>query len=203
MSSNNNVYKDTHQDGHMPNASAIAQKTLTYTTDIFSETLVKLIVTLIILIVGFIIGRVVGRIAEKVLHEIELDHILSKAGFKMPLEHSLATMLSYLVYFIAVVMTLNYVGLTVVALYIIVSGAVLLVLVATILGVKDFIPNLMAGIFIYRKSLFQVGQRINIQNIEGKVKRISIIETELITKKGDLIYIPNSLLISSTLTVKK
>ena len=121
----------------------------------------------------------------------------------MPLEHTISTLIAYLIYFIAIVMALNHLGLTAVALYIIVGGAVVLVIIATVLGIKDFIPNMIAGIFIYRKGLFKEGQTIIVKNVEGKVRRVSIVETELETKKGDLIYVPNSLLVKSTLMVRK
>ncbi|HLC74386.1 MAG TPA: mechanosensitive ion channel domain-containing protein [Candidatus Nanoarchaeia archaeon] len=181
----------------------IVQNSTDYLNGFFSGILSKLIIALLILLVGFIIGRIVGRVVGRLLHEIELDNILSKAGFKMPLEHTLATLLSYLIYFIAVVMTLNQLGLTTVALYIIVGGAVVLIIIATALGIKDFIPNIIAGIFIYRKGFIHEGQRIIIKNIEGKVSKISIIETELETKSGDRIFVPNSLIVKSTLIVKK
>jgi small conductance mechanosensitive channel len=179
------------------------QRSALYLNTLFSGVLAKLAVALIIVLIGFIIGRIVSRLVEKVLHELDLDKTLTKAGFKMPVEHTIALFLSYLVYLIAIIMALNTLGLTTVALYIIVGGAVLLVLIATALGIKDFIPNMIAGIFIYRKKLFSPGQKIMITNVEGIVKKISIIETELETKSGDLIYVPNSLLVKSTLTVKK
>jgi len=174
-----------------------------YLNTLFSGVLYNLIIALIIILVGFIIGKLVARLIEKILHELELDNILSTAGFRMPIEHGIATFMAYLIYFIAIVMALNQVGLTTVALYIIVGGAVLLVIIATALGIKDFIPNLIAGFFIYRKNLFKVGQRLAVGKLEGKVKKISIVETELETKKGDMIYVPNSLLIKSAIVVKK
>jgi small conductance mechanosensitive channel len=178
-------------------------RSVDYLNGFFSGILNKLVVALIILLVGFIVGRIVSRVLSRILHEVELDNILEKAGFRMPLEHTLSTVLSYLIYFIAVVMALNHIGLTTVALYIVVGGAVLLVIIATVLGIKDFIPNMIAGFFIYRKGMFTVGQRIIVKNLEGRVKKISIVETELETKQGDMIYVPNSLLVKSTLLVKK
>ena len=176
---------------------------MSYINSLFTGVLNKLVVALIILLIGFIIGRLVGRIVGKLLHEIELDSILKRAGLKMPLEKTIATLLSSLIYFAAIIITLNEIGLTTTALYIILGTAVVLVIIATVLGIKDFIPNIIAGIFIYRKALFHEGQKIIIKNVEGRVKTISIVETELETDKGDLIYVPNSLLVKSTLIVKK
>ena len=83
------------------------------------------------------------------------------------------------------------------------AGAVVMIIIATALGIKDFIPNMIAGIFIYRQGIIKENQRMIIKNVEGKVKKISIIETELETKNGDIILVPNSLIIKSTVIVKK
>lgn len=176
---------------------------ISYLNELSSGIIGKLSAALLILLVGFIIGRLVGRLLGRVLHEVELDNILNKTGFKMPVEHTLATFAAYLIYFIAVIMALNQLGLTTAALYIIVGGAIAMIIIATALGIKDFIPNMIAGIFIYRKGIIKENQRMIIKNIEGKVKKISLIETELETKSGDIILVPNSLIIRSTVIVKK
>ena len=186
----------------MVNVTMLFSRGKGYLNNLFSGLLTNLIVAIIVLLAGFVIGRVIGRIVQKVLHEVELDKMLYKSGFKMPLEHTLGMVTSYIIYFIAVVMALNQLGLTSVVLYIIVGGAVLLIIIATLLGIKDFIPNMIAGFFIYKKGLFREGQKIIIKNVEGKVTKINLFETELETKKGDKIYIPNSMLVKSTLVVK-
>ncbi|HLD34013.1 MAG TPA: mechanosensitive ion channel domain-containing protein [Candidatus Nanoarchaeia archaeon] len=178
-------------------------KVVSYLNGLFSGVLNTLVLVLVILLVGFVLGRLVGRLVGRLLHEFEVDNVLHKAGFKVPVEQSLAALLSYLIYFVAVALALAQLGLTTFVLYIIVGGAVLLILVATVLGIKDFIPNLIAGFFIFRKGLFHEDQIILFKNIEGKVKRISIIETEIETKTGDMVYVPNSLLVKSTLLVRK
>ncbi len=187
----------------MVNASSLLQSSGYGLNNLFSGVLGKLIVTLLILLIGFIIGRIVARVVEKILHEVEVDKNLSKLGFSMPIEHTIATILAYLIYLVAIVMALNQIGLSVIVLYIIVGGAVLLIIISTVLGVKDFIPNMIAGLFIYRKKLFKVGQKVMVKNVGGRVRKISLIETELVTGKGDVIYIPNSLLVKSTVMVRK
>ena len=162
-----------------------------------------LIIALIMLLTGFIAGRLVGRIVGRLLHEIEVDRTLEKRGWTMPIEESAATLVSYLIYFGAILVAINHIGLTQVFLYMITGGAVLLVVVGTLLGIKDFIPNFIAGIFMYRKQMYRVGQSVIIKNVEGNVRQINIIETQIDTKEGDRIFIPNSLLIKSQVVVKK
>lgn len=174
-----------------------------YMESIFSGFLSKLVVAVIILLIGFIIGKLVGRLVQKLLHELELDKILEKARLKITLESTLGMIVSLIIYFIAIVMALNQLGLTTVILYIIIGGAILLILISTVLAIKEFIPNLISGFFIHKKGYFKEGDRIKIKGVEGKIKRINLIETEIVTKKKDVIFIPNSLLVKVAVMVKK
>ncbi len=187
----------------MPSVQTLWNQFVSYLNTLFNGFFNRIVVALVIILIGFIIGRLSGRLVGKLLHEFELDALLKKAGVKMPIEHTIAALLSSLIYFVAIIIALNHIGLTTTALYIVVGAVVLLVIIATVLGIKDFIPNMIAGIFIYRKALFHEGQTLLVKNIEGRVKKISIVETELETESGDIIYIPNSLLVKSTLIVKK
>jgi small-conductance mechanosensitive channel len=71
------------------------------------------------------------------------------------------------------------------------------------LATKDFIPNLVAGLFMLKKTEIEKGKRIKAGNVEGTVVEIGLIETKIKTKKGDEIYIPNSTLTKEKLVVKK
>lgn len=66
-----------------------------------------------------------------------------------------------------------------------------------ILEIKDFFPNFVAGILIYQKRNFKEGDNIKVQNIDGIISDISLIETKIITKDKDTIWIPNSMLIKN------
>ncbi len=187
----------------MVNVSDAVTTGVTYVDTVFSGLLTRLALTLLILLIGFILGRVVAKVLARFLHELELDKSLQRAGFTMPIEATLASLLSYFIYLIAIIMALDRLGLTVVVLYIIVGGAILLIFASTILGVKDFIPNIIAGFYIYRKKLFRIGQRITVGTAEGRVKSINLVETELQTKDGDRVHVPNSLIVKSLVLVKK
>ncbi|MFC1801656.1 mechanosensitive ion channel domain-containing protein [Nanoarchaeota archaeon] len=187
----------------MSNTTNILSKGGYYVESLFSGFLSKLVIAVVILLVGFIIGKLFGRLVQKVLHEFELDRIVEKTGLKMTLESLIGTLVSFLIYFIAIIMALNQLGLTTIILYIILGGAILLILVSIILGVKDFIPNMIAGFFVHKKGLFKEGNKIKVKGVEGKIKKISLIETEVETAKKDLILIPNSLLVKTAVLIKR
>jgi len=49
---------------------------------------------------------------------------------------------------------------------------------------------------------FQVGDRIMIQGVEGKVVKINVRTTVIETKEGHWVYIPNSLFMTNLVTRK-
>ncbi len=174
-----------------------------FISGILSQFFTKIIVAIVILLIGFIVGRIAGRLLHKILHEIELDKILKKAGIKIALEDILSHFLTYFIYFITIIWALSELGLTTTILNMVSAAILIVIIVAVLLAVKDFIPNAFSGFFIYRKDLIKPGDRIKINGLEGKVKKISLVETEVETRKGDLILLPNSNVTKKAIIVKK
>ena len=58
--------------------------------------------------------------------------------------------------------------------------------------------NMFAGLFIHQKRFIKEGDILKVDNTEGKVVHINLVETKIETKQGDIIYIPNSLLTKKT-----
>ncbi|MBI2565073.1 mechanosensitive ion channel [Candidatus Woesearchaeota archaeon] len=167
------------------------------------EFLTRIIVAIVIIFIGFIFGKLFGRLLHNFLHEAELNKFVKKAGFKYCLEEALSKIVEWFVYFIAIVVAIDQLGLTVIILYI-VSGAILLFFViALFLGIKDFIPNVISGILAFKKEKIKAGNLIVIGDVEGKVELVGVLETKIITKNNDAIFIPNSLLYKKIVTIKK
>ena len=182
---------------------SLTEKGFVYLNTFFSKFLGKLIIAVVIVLIGFIIGKVCERIIHRLLHELEMDRLMEKTGIKFSLETVISSLAAYLIYFIAIIMGLSQLGLTTIILYIVVGGIIVLIIVSTLLAIKDYIPNMIAGFFIFRKSKFKEGQKIKINGTEGRVKKIGLVETEILTSKKDKIFIPNSLLVKSKVIVKK
>ena len=167
------------------------------------STLNSIITAVVILLIGFILGKLAGKLIQKVLHEAELDNILKKAGAKVSFESALSQLAEYFIYFVAVIFALNQLGITTVVLYIIALAAMVILVISAFLGLKDFIPNFIAGIFIYRKEIIRQGDKVSIDSVSGKVDNLSLLDTRIKTAKGDIIYIPNSIVIKSKIVRKK
>jgi len=182
---------------------ALFEKTTAYAESFLSDLFVKFIVAIVILLIGFIIARIIGKIIHRVLHEVELNKIVKKAGAKFEIERTASHFVTYFLYFITVIWALDALGLTTTILNMISAAFLVLIIISVFLAVKDFIPNIISGVYIYKKGLIKEGDRVKIDNLEGKVKKISLIETEIETRNGDKIHIPNSLLTKKEIIVKK
>lgn len=157
-----------------------------------SSLMTRSLTALLIVLIGFISGKLVGKIVEKVLNEIELNKIIKNiSGISISLEHIISAFVTYFIFFMSIIMALNQIGITTDVLNILSAAVMVLVVLSIFLGIKDFIPNFIAGMYIYNKKLFEKGDKIKFKDIKGKVIEITLIETVLETASKDLIYIPN------------
>lgn len=154
-----------------------------------------IIAAIIIVLLGFIIGKLLGRLTAKILHEVELNRILRAAGLKITLEKTIGEIVSYIVYFVAVVTALYQFNIAPTIVYVIVISVGAILVISILIAIKDFIPNFICGIIIKKKNLLRPGEKIKIGRTEGKIKRISMVQVKLETKEGDIVYIPNSVII--------
>ena len=157
-------------------------------------TAIKLVAAITILLIGLILGRFFSKLVKKILKEVELNNIIKKE-FKLdwPVEQFLVSFIRYLVYFVALVIALNQIGLAKIILYVILGGVLLFIVVFMILAIKDFIPNVVSGFLIQHRKLLKKGDKIKVKDIEGKVVDITL--TEIQIKSGnEIIVVPNSVL---------
>ncbi|MBI4453807.1 mechanosensitive ion channel [Candidatus Woesearchaeota archaeon] len=162
------------------------------------------VVAIIILLIGLIIGKLLGRVIQKILTSFELDKLVRKAtGLKISTEEFLGKITSYSVFIIAVIIALDVLNLTSIIVYIISIILIAIIVFSIFVSIKDFFPNIIMGIYIHRTSPFKEGDHIKIDNIEGTVAQINLTEIKLETKSGDIIYIPNSLLMKKEIVKKR
>ena len=169
----------------------------------FGPAVNNIITAIIILLIGFIIAKLLGRLVQRVLHEAELDNLLKKAGTKVSFELALSHITEYFIYFMTIIFALNQLGITTFVLYVLAIAAICVLIISVFLGLRDFIPNFMAGWYIYRNDLIKEGKNVKINGVQGKVIQLSLLDTRIKTKKGDLIYMPNSIVIKSKIVQKK
>lgn len=177
-------------------------KAAPYGTQI-SDVLLSIIVAVLILLVGFIVGKLIGRFLRKVFHEVEIDSILKKSGIKLSLEGKMSFIFEYGIYAAALVIALYYMGIAVTALQILLLVITLLIVVSMLISLKDILPNLFSGFIVRKKKPIAAGDTITIQGISGKVESMGWVETKIVTKEGDMIYIPNSNFLRNNVKIRK
>ena len=190
--------------GIYSNIIAIGKAWLAKLDITFTALLLKIVSALVIILVGFIAAKLVSSFFRKIMHDLEVDRTASAMLKKnISLEDSLSKIISYAICIITIILALNQLGITSIILYMIAGFILLLLIIMFIVGFKDLLPNIFASFALYRKSNFRPGDRIIFRNIEGVVEEMNFLETKIRTRKGELIFIPNSTLIKSEIIVKK
>ncbi len=174
------------------------------TRKVLSEVYTNVILAFIILLGGIILAKIVGRLIEKVLKEIELNKFLKKTtSIKISIEELIANIVTYLLYFIAIIAALDQLGIATTILYFISLGIIIIIVASILLGLRDLFPNIIAGIHLYQKRVLKEGDNLKVGDVKGKVVKVSLTEIRIKTKKDDIIYLPNSILIKQKVTKLK
>lgn len=177
---------------------------LDFVKEVFSGFVNKVLLAVIILLLGFIIGKTLSKLIARLLAEINLNKVLTDiSGIKFHIEEVISHFVLYFIYFISVITALKQLGIATEILNILSGAVIVLIGIFIILSVKDFIPNIISGIVIYQKNIISKGDEIEFKNVSGKVVEITLLDTKLETKKGDLIIIPNVNLTKNELIKKK
>ena len=177
---------------------------ITGVSDKVTPILSKIVVAVLILLMGLILGKLLGNLIRRALNEIQLDkHLRTTTGFKFSLERIISSFVTYFIYFIAVVMSLNSLGLTTAILNMISAAIIVIIVVSFIMAVKDFFPNFMAGMRIKNKKMFNEGDLIQIKEVRGSIVSVGFLETHLLTSDKEEVIIPNSIFNKRQVTITR
>ncbi len=154
---------------------------------IFNQILIivpRFIVAILIIVVGFIIADFFGKVFEEAASKAFNEDTLSKFS---------GGLIKYSISMIAIVIALSLIGLDTSAIVILFGAIMVVVIIIVTFGMKDLIPNFIAGLSL-RKDI-RVGDRIKIKNYSGKVASFGPYSVEI--RNGKKSYrIPNSILYS-------
>lgn len=173
--------------------SSIVNQGIDFLDKMFTGIVSKLVVAVIIVLIGFIFGKLLGNLVQSLLKSMDINKAIKKAvGMRIPFEEIVGSFITYFIYFVSIIMALNQMGLTTDILNIISAAVMVIIILSVFLGIKDFIPNAISGIIIHNKGFYKEGDVIKLENLEGEIIHINLIETKIETKSGDIISIPNS-----------
>lgn len=154
-----------------------------------------LVVGIAILLIGMVLGRFISKLVERLMSEVGLNRLLKKLfNTRWPLEQIISYIIKYIVYFVSVVMALNQIGLTSFIFNLVLMILFVFIVIFILIAIKDFIPNMLAGSALLKEGIINIGDRVDVANIKGKVIGITLMDTKIETKEGDVIWVPNGFL---------
>jgi len=171
---------------------------------VLNPVLNKLVAATVVILVGFAVGKLLGKLVKRMLHELRVDKTFQEATkWNFSVENFLAGFASYFTYFVAAIMGLDKLGVTSTVLNVVAGVVMLIILVSLLLAIKDFIPNVVAGWIINAKKEIKKGVKVKVRGVEGFIQEVNLLETKIVTRKGDLILIPNSVFLKQETVLKK
>lgn len=146
-------------------------------------------VVILIVFFGFIVGRIVGRLIFRGLKELELERFFKKTSHSF--EEGVSQVIEYIIYVVTVLIALDTAGILLYLLSSIAGIVVLILALSALLSFRDFVPNLLCGLVLWHKKSIRVGDCVVLGRIVGKVTKFGFLSTQLITKSGDVLTVPN------------
>ena len=147
-------------------------------------------VLLLLLMFGLVI------VLEKVIREKVIMRIFEKTDFPEALEYGIARIMGYAFMVIGFYLAFQVAGIDLSSLAFI-AGAVG---VGIGFGLQNIINNFVSGIIIYAEHPITIGDRIEVGGIAGRVEKISLRSTMVVTSDNITMIVPNADFISQTVT---
>jgi|GEM_PF-800434 len=170
----------------------------------FTPVLNKIVLFFVILFLGFLLGKILGRLVRKLLSDIKTDEGVQKLfGIRVAAAKALGTLVSFAVYLVSLYFALTVIGLMNLALLVLVAVFVLTLLLSTLLMFSEIMPNLAAWLKLRKKARIKEGAFIRMEKVEGTITEIGLFDTEIETKGGDILLVPNALFLSKEVRVMK
>ncbi len=177
---------DTDNDG-----LELIKKILTYPLIKMGESSLTL-QSLLILGILFVLVIVI----EKIVRERVIMRIFEKTDFPESLEYGIARILGYIFMVIGFYTAFQVVGIDLSSLTIIAGG----ISVGVGFGLQNIINNFVSGIIIFAEQPVAIGDRIEVSGIAGRVVKISLRSTMVVTSDNITMIVPNGDFISQTVT---
>jgi small conductance mechanosensitive channel len=169
----------------------------------FSQIITNIVAGILVISFGIIIGNLLGILSKKILHAFEIDRILQNQGMGFPYESFVGSTVQYLIYISGLIMGLTFLGLDVITLYLVLFIILALLIAFILLSLKDFVPNFIAGIIISYTKKVKKGEKLQLDHMEGKVLEVNILDTKMKIHDGDIVLMPNKVILQNKVIKKK
>ena len=197
-----NIVKDSEGAGMELQRSAQTNKKFLYNglfgsknqlvdkMQIFGIDILQVVAVIVALTITYIVARVLKK---------TLKTVFKKTLFPEDLEKGITKISKYVVYLVGLFVIISIMGVDITSILVGLGAFSIAISFAT----STIIQNFVSGILVLGDQAFMIGDKIKIQNFEGKVTKIGIRTTILEDEKGNLILIPNSLFINNAVIRKE
>ncbi len=153
-------------------------------TNFFATNGMRIIWAILVVIIGFIVVKILMKLIRSWLKRAKVNPTLQ--GFI----NSIIKVVLYVV-LIMIIMQIWGIPITTLATVLATAG------VAISLALKDSLSNVAYGMILIATRPFDQGQYVQIGNVEGTVKAIDIMSTQIVTVDNKVITIPNQIVYSN------
>ena len=170
-------------------SSILERLSKTFDPDALGTTLAAFVTNLIVAILVFtafyLLWKLLDRLIRPVMSRAKLD--ATTASFAQ-------TFLKYVVLTIGIINAFDAIGIDTAAVIASLGIAGLTIGFAA----RDALSNVISGVFIFWDRPFVIGDLIEVEGHYGKVDKITLRSTRVITVDGKMLAIPNSTMVNST-----
>jgi small-conductance mechanosensitive channel len=151
------------------------------------------LIQVIEVVLGLAMTYIAGKLVSKALFKL-----FQKTPFPENVENAIVRISKYVTYIIGIFVIVAFLGFDLTSLIVGLGAFSIAISFAT----STIIQNLVSGLLVQADRAFQIGDRIVVQGVEGKVVKISVRTTVIETKEGHWVYIPNALFMTNLVTRK-
>ena len=154
------------------------------------------------LLVGLIVISILMKVTRSFIKDNDIKKMLKKIGIGT---HGIDILLSGVklyFYFILLLIVLGRLGVSSVLTDLIIIVLILVVMGILLLGLRNFVPNAAAGIYLSSTNIITRGDKIIVDKLEGTVEEINLLNTILKKNNKEKIIIPNAILIKRKVVKK-
>ena len=125
-----------------------------------------------------------------------LKHFLSQSGMDRSLQYTLSQVTGYVALALGLVIAVQNAGINLSALAVFAGAAG----VGLGLGLQTIASNFISGLLILAERPIKIGDRITVDGMTGQVQSIRVRATTVVTNDNIAMIIPNSRIVSNTIT---
>jgi small-conductance mechanosensitive channel len=156
--------------------------------DILDQTIVmrltnyvpNVVVAFFILVFGAILGDKAAVLVSERLEGIKISDV-----------NVLPTIVRYSVVYVALLMALSQLGVSTLALHILLSAYLLAVIAVAVVSLRAVLPSIVSGLYILSTHQYGIGDNVRIGDVEGVVQEVDLLTTRIDDGEREHV-VPNS-----------